>query len=229
MESLDFGVSFGKPNFNPDDIQVDDVMLVTFVIDRSGSISNYVNDMNDAMSETLKEWKGSHHSDKIMYSRVDFDSSVEVVHGFTPIASVDHIDVSPRGMTALYDGVYTALENSRSYYESIVSSGADCKVMIFVFTDGDDNSSSKNPSDVKKKLDEIYSNEENFGNFDLVLFGLNDPSYFKGAAQQMGITKVAVDDPSDPTPIGKKIRGMITVASQSVSSGSTANIANVTF
>lgn len=222
-ETLDLGVSFDDSNFNVDNIDVDDVILSVFCFDRSGSISTYVNEMNSAMKETIDKWKNSHHAEKIMYSQIEFDSNVEVIHGFQPIENVDFVDVKPRGLTALVDAVKLSIENAKSYYDSVLASGAEAKVMVFVFTDGEDNSSNSSPSDIKQMIQDINSDEENFGNFDFILYGMGNPNYFETLGNEMDF-KVLKDDPNDSRTPAQKIRSAVTVVSQSVSSGNTNNL-----
>ena len=72
-------------------------------------------------------------------------------------------------------------------------------------------------------LADIYKEEYTLNSFDVVLFGVDDPAYFEDAANEMGV-KCVKEDPADTRPIGKKIRSMIHVASQSVSTGNLNNL-----
>lgn len=226
-----FNINFDTTNFDPDSLMTDEVILATFVVDKSGSIGSYEDDLNEAISDAIREWKDSHHSEKIMYSRIDFNENVEVVHGFQPISEVDHVPINGRGLTALYDASLKAVQNTKDYYDTLINGGSECKCMIFVFTDADgDNSSDSNAlQNTSKLVKEIYGDEANFGNFDLLLFSVaDDKQYTLDTAKQLNFTPVIKKD-GDDRPIGKIIRDFVQVASESVSSGSAANITNVTF
>ena len=82
-----FGLNFN--NFDADNIQSDETINCVFVIDKSGSVYSYVNDMNNALNDFLQTMQKSHVADKLLVSTVEFDGHVSVVSGFQPISNVN--------------------------------------------------------------------------------------------------------------------------------------------
>jgi uncharacterized protein YegL len=214
----DFDFTF---NFNPEDVEVEDTINAVFAIDVSGSVGSYVDELNKGLNEFVQRMQASHVATKLFVSIVEFESSVKVRSGFQPISQIPNIDFSKSigGMTALYDGTKIALENALNYRDGLENAGVNCKTLLFVITDGDDNASTNNPSDVKKIITDLMKEERNFASFEAILFGIGKSSgmepTFNQAAAEMGINKVATIDNT-----ASDIKKMIAFISSSVSSAS---------
>jgi uncharacterized protein YegL len=215
--NVDFDYNFG--NFNPEDVEVEDTINAVFAIDVSGSVGGYVDELNKGMNEFVQRMQKSHVSEKLFVSIVEFQSNVKVRSGFQPIDQVPVIDFtnSIGGTTALYEGTKVALKNALDYRTGLESAGVNCKTLLFVITDGDDNASNCRPSDVKDIITDLLKEERNFASFEAILFGVGQgmDSYFRQAAADMGIKNVAtIADTADD------IKKMINFISSSVSSAS---------
>ena len=110
-------------------------VLVNFIQDRSGS-------MQAVWEETLSGFKkfvqdlragAANNGVEYLFSLTTFDTLVETPVAIQPIGSVD-VDVlaqhGPRGSTALYDAVGSAIQNTHANRH-----GAD-KVIVVIVTDG---------------------------------------------------------------------------------------------
>lgn len=119
MDEFNFMSSMGLnfTNFNPENIQVSETINVTFVIDKSGSVNNYVDDLNNILNEFLHELQRSHVADRVMVSVVEFNENIDVVSAFHPIADVKDFEIKTGGMTNLYGATLSALENAIAYKE----------------------------------------------------------------------------------------------------------------
>lgn len=214
-------------NFNPENIQVSETINVTFVIDKSGSVTNYVDDLNNVLNEFLHELQRSHVSDRVMLSVVEFNDKIDVKSAFHPIADVKDFDVRPYGLTNLYGATLAALENAVAYKEEQENNGLTSKSLVFIITDGLDNVKAALPSEIAKKLQEIYSNEMNSFSFSVIMFGLGDEADFDSAREAMGIK------PEMLAKLGtsaKELRKMVGFISSSVSSSAAGNgVPTVTF
>lgn len=215
---IDYDFDFG--NYNPEDVDQEDTINAVFAIDVSSSVSGYVSELNDGINEFVAEMQKSHIADKLFASIVKFNSNVEVETGFQPIKNLpSDIDFTPSvgGMTALYEGTNVALTNALDYREGLENAGVNCKTLLFVITDGDDNSSNCTAADVKKQIDDLMKEERNFASFEAILFGIGNgmQTYFEKAAKEMGIKHVATISDS-----AKDIRSMIAFISSSVSNSS---------
>lgn len=216
--NVDFDFNFG--NFNPDDVEVEDTINAVFAIDVSSSVHDYVGELNKGMNEFVQRMQKSHVADKLFVSIVEFADNVKVRSGFQPIDQIPNIDFtgSIGGMTALYEGTKVSLKNALDYRENLENAGVNCKTLLFVITDGDNNRPG-NPSDVKDIINNLLKEERNFASFEAILFGIGKgngmESYFTQAAADMGIKNVATIDNSP-----EEIKKMINFISSSVSSAS---------
>ena len=228
MEEFNFQTSMGLnfANFDPSAIQASETINVTFVIDRSGSIYHYVNDLNTVLNDFLHELQRSHVSDRVLMQVVEFDTDVEVKTAFRPIANVPDFNVTPRNMTSLYAAMLAALENAVAYKEEQENNGLSSKSLVFLITDGLNNMPGS-AADVKQKINEIYADEQNAFAFSIIMFGLGDGAGFEQARDEMGIR------PEMMAKLGttaKELRKMVNFISSSVSSSASgASVTSVTF
>ena len=215
----------GQNNFDPDQIQGSETINAVFVVDVSPSITNYENELNDAFNGFIEEMQKSHIADTLFVSTIEFDEGIVSKRGFQPVTSVQKSNFNGQGRgTALFDAVKLGLRNALDYRQAQLQSGITCKTLLFVITDGQDNSSAfTSASEVKKMHDEIMKDEANAFSFTSILFGINQTAQvnFEDAKDKMGIQflgKVGV------TP--KEIRKMISWISSSVSSTSAGQPVN---
>ena len=221
---LDFNLDFA--NFNPEEIEVDETINAVFVVDTSYSVSTYINELNTAFNDFTESMQKSHVADKLFVSIVEFDKDVRVSSGFRPVSSIPTMDFSKNlgGWTSLYDAVYTGLKNALDYRENLENSGVETKTLLFVITDGEDNSSSNPASKVKNVIAKLNKEEKSAFSFTSVLFGLGDQANFEKAQKDMGIEHLAKIGTS-----GDEIKRMIGFISQSISSVSAGKSLTPTF
>ncbi|MBN1252750.1 MAG: VWA domain-containing protein [Bacteroidales bacterium] len=212
-DDLNFNLDFA--NFNPDDIEVDETINAVFIIDTSSSVYQYVNELNYAFNDFTESMQKSHIADKLFVSVIEFNNKINVVNGFMPISSIQNMDFSKKlgGATALYDAVYHGLNNALDYRENLENSGVKTKTMVFVITDGEDNSSKNSANSVKNIIKKIKADELSAFSFTTILFGLGDEANFEKARIDMGIEHLAKIGTS-----GAEIKKMIGFISQSISS-----------
>ena len=217
MDFNDFDLNLSFNNFNPDDIQVEETINAVFVVDVSPSIGGYVKELNNAFNDFVQTMQQSHVHDRLFVSVVEFDDQVRVRSGFQPIVGVPVTTFIPQGRgTALYDAVGSGIKNAIDYRENLENTGINVKTLVFVITDGEDNSSSPNASQmVKNKLEDIKANEANAFSFTTILFGVGDSNSFERAQQNMGIEHLAKVGQT-----GAEIRKMISFISSSISKSS---------
>ena len=217
----DFNIDFG--NFDPREITSDETINAVLVVDVSPSISSYVKEMNAAFTEFLEEMQRSHVAEKLMVSIVEFNDSVNVRNGFQPIEALkpDKIKFKPCGIgTALYDAVFSSVENAVNYRTNLENSGVNCKTLVFVITDGQDNYSKIDAKNVKRRFSAIEANESSAFSFETILFGVGNDADFEMAQKEMGIKHLAKIGNT-----AKEIRKMIGFISASISQSSVANAA----
>jgi len=213
INDLNFNLDFG--NFNPEDIEVDETINAVFLIDVSSSVWSYVQDLNLAFNEFTESMQKSHIADKLLVSIIEFNDRINIVNGFMPVENIPAMDFSKKigGATALYDAVYAGLKNALNYRENLENSGVETKTILYVITDGEDNSSQTPPHVIKKIIQDLKRDEHSLFSFSSILFGVGDAANFTQAQKDMGIEHLAQIGVS-----GEEIKKMIGFISQSISS-----------
>lgn len=221
FDAIDFNLNFN--NFNPDEVQVDETINAVFIVDISPSVITYEKDLNHAFNEFTQTMQKSHVAEQLMVSIVEFHESVQVKSGFQPIKHIPTMKFIPSGRgTALYDATAQGLKMAMDYRENLEASGVLTKTLLFIITDGMDNSSNTSAKTVKEKVNEVIAQEQNAFSFTTILFGVGDATQFEQAQKEMGIQHLARVGTS-----GAEIRKMINFISQSIAS--TANNTQVSF
>lgn len=227
MDFNNFDLDLNFNNFDINDIQVEETINAVMVVDVSPSIGSYVNDLNSAFNDFIQTMQQSHVHDRLFVSIVEFDDSVRVRSGFQPIVGVPVTTFVPQGRgTALYDAVGAGIKNAVEYRENLENTGINVKTLVFVITDGEDNSSSRGSAQkVKDTLANIRSTEANAFSFTTVLFGVGNSNSFEQAKLDMGI-----DILGKVGNTGAEIKKMISFISSSISkSSSGVNPSDITF
>ena len=96
-------------------------------------------------------------------------------------------------MTALYDAVHTSVEATKDYAQILSDQDFVANSVIFIITDGMDNSSSKDPADIKKVIAKTMKAEV-LESMTVVLIGINSGdgqvmSYLDDLKNKGGITQ----------------------------------------
>jgi len=218
-QEYDFGMmgtGYTITNFDPSNVQEDEIILMCVAMDISGSVQGFEKELNEAFSTFTEEMQKSHVAPRIMIKVLEFGEKVYEKSGYVPISQLDPraMHFKPRdGSTALFAGAKKALESTVEYREQLEKTGINVKVLIFVITDGENNVSSTRASEVASILDNLAKEERNIMAFDTILFGVgNNASSFTKAQQDMHFKHLAVVGQS-----GKEIRKMIGFISASVS------------
>jgi uncharacterized protein YegL len=213
----DYNYDFG--NFNPNDVEVPETINAVFVIDTSSSVHAYVKELNSAINDFTVRMQKSHAAPNLFVSMVEFNDDVTVTSGFRPISEIQPIDLASRigGYTALYKACDVSLKNAIDYRKDLEQAGVNCKTLLFIITDGEDNASgSVTAADVKAKIDTLMQEERNLFSFESILFGVGNANTFEAAQKDMGIHKLAqVGTTAD------EIRKMINFISSSITNVST--------
>lgn len=209
---VDFSLSFH--NFNPNDIQTDETINCVFVIDISPSVQSYVNDLNYAFNDFISHLQQSHLAEQLLVSIIEFNDQAQIRTGFQPVTHIPVIQFMPSGSgTALFDATMRGLSQAVDYRTTLMVSGINVKTLLFVITDGEDNSSTLSAAQVKVELQQIIAQERNMFSFTSVLFGVGNATSFAQAQRDMGIQHLATVGTT-----GAEIRRMIGIINQSVSS-----------
>ena len=135
------------------------------LLDKSGSMSNMFKALIKGVNTLLLEQRQVAEDSKV---EIDieiyvFNSEISLIRSgsIKDVKDINEDEVNPRGSTALNDGLAYILENSKDKKD----------VLLFIFTDGEENASQKHRGDPGrqycKSLIELYTRENNW----TVLFG----------------------------------------------------------
>ena len=215
-----------------DDLEACEYTLVGIACDVSSSVSNFKSEMEDCLAEIVKTCKYSPRADNLMLRFVQFASDVHETHGFKPLVTINEKDyqniLNVGGCTALYDASYTLTESLIDYGRILDDEDYDVNAILFIITDGCDNSSRYNPKSLKKLKDRVLK-EESLESLLIVLIGvdtngsiskeLND---FKNKAELDQFVDIGDANPKNLAKLASFVSQSISSQSQALNSGSSA-------
>jgi uncharacterized protein YegL len=124
---------------------------VEFILDESGSMSGQEKTVINGFNEQVQEMRKEEKTKEVEYvvSLTKFSSNVTTLFAERPLAEVKEIttaDYKPDGMTALYDAVGSRIDTAEEGEQN---------VLVYIFTDGAENSSKKFSHAAVKELIDI--------------------------------------------------------------------------
>ena len=154
----------------------DKLVHVCFVIDSSGSMMGSEKDVVGGFKKTIEEQKAVKDGECIV-SLYEFASDVKQVYLGKSLDNVEDIDYKVGGMTRLYDGIGTAVDEIGRWLADKPEDERPSKNIIVIITDGGENSSTEyRLKDIKERI----KTQENVYNWSFVYLG-NDLSNAKDA------------------------------------------------
>ena len=208
-------------NFDPNNLDTDRVVLLSFITDVSGSIEPWEDDFTRAVRTFIDKCKTKHFAEELMVQLVTFGSDVRFETGFQPVMGIDSslITIKNRNsMTAGYDAVKQGLDSILSYGAVLEQSGTDVRYIVCLITDGDFNDGrDTNGASVRPILDEIRLDEGLHSKFCIFMYGVGNASMFEKTRDNLTIKPEAL------LTLGatdKDFEAMLTNVSNSVSASS---------
>lgn len=146
---------------SPDDLDTEEAILLTFVIDESSSMHPHRDLVVQALKAVVKDLQGYKQSDAILVSGWVFNTQHRLLFAHKKISDVtnDFDGYAPSGSTAEYDAVKSALTSARTYAQDLMDNGYRVRIICVVLTDGEDNSSRATTTELKK-LSQALTQEE---------------------------------------------------------------------
>jgi uncharacterized protein YegL len=155
--------------------------LVTFLLDRSGSMASIINETMTAFNEYVQGLSTGEGSDLIDFSLVTFDTtSMDKICVAVPIAQAPKLsreNYQPRDGTPLIDAAVTTLKA----IDNSLEKRGNPKVIMVVQTDGHENSSIKHSWEELRRL----VDEKTKAGWEFIFLGAGIDAYDQ--AQRMGI------------------------------------------
>ena len=204
--------------------------LVTIVLDISGSVYNFADELLKMVKTVVEACKKSDRAENLM------------MHGFRLLKDIDPNDyeeLRPDGYTALYDASYDAIGATIDYSSRLVDDYEfDVNGAVYIITDGMNNRGNMTPKSIKDKVAGALAHEK-IESLITVLVGLQDPQNSWATEVKVHLETFVSDaelsqfvDAGDAT-AGKlaKLANFVSqsVSSQSQSLGTGAPSASLTF
>jgi hypothetical protein len=236
--------AFGFSAVDPETIDnlEDEYTLVSIAEDVSPSTGMLREEMCKGMKIVNGACKKAPRADKLMMHCTKFGSDIEETHGFKPVNDIDPDDYKPAqtigGSTCLYDAIFNSIAAIARYAEILDKSDVGSNGIVFVLTDGMDNSSSLGPQSILDKIEEIKM-KEILESVKIIVIGFNDPNstYSNQVAKYLDdlVKELNLDqyiDVGGMTPAqAAKVFGFVSqsISSQSQSLGTGGPSQNLTF
>ena len=142
--------------------------LVTIVVDVTGSVQDFADDLRKCLVTAVESCKKSPRSNNLLLRVILFSSSVgsggiEEIHGFKPLGEIDpqkYSQFTPYGTTNLYDAAFSAVGATNAYAKKLMDQDFLVNGIVFIVTDGDDNASSATMRMVKDEMARAARGEE---------------------------------------------------------------------
>lgn len=198
--------------------------LVTVAVDVTGSTADFADELRKCLIAAVESCKKSPRSNNLLLRVILFSSSlkngVEEIHGFKPLGEIDpnqYQQFNPYGTTPLYDAAFSAVGATNAYAKKLMSQDFLANGIVFVITDGDDNTSSTTMKMVKEEMDRGAKGEE-IESLIGVLVGINAAEFKTRLEAFEKATGMKYLDAGDATK--GKLAKLAEFVSQSVSSQS---------
>jgi hypothetical protein len=201
--------------------------LVEIVVDVSGSVYRFDDDLHQAILSVIDSCRLSPRSNNLLVRVTVFSTGinggVKELHGFkllSEITAADYPKLQPSGGTPLCDAAYDAVGAMTLYGNNLADNDFLANGLLVIITDGRDNASKATPAMVRRQIEMIRS-QESLESIVGVLIGINAQYYrseLDSFASESGIDRYI--DFGDATPAS--LAKMADFVSQSVSSQSQA-------
>ena len=194
-----------------DDIDSEEVTLVTVIIDASSSMYPYASDvLAQYKDQFLDPLRGAKNADSILVSvwvfSDDGGDKVRLVHGYVPVPDCKDLtsaDYNPSGMTPLRDAVMKGVIGLVTYGQTLRDNGTRTKSIVLVLSDGAENCSRVSGVKVKRLSDDVLRAQE----FVLSYIFFGEESEGDKAAKDIGFpAHHRLTDSLDPSGIRRVFR-----------------------
>ena len=171
------------------------------ILDRSGSMSNIINDSIGGFNTFLKQQKEL--PDEATITVVLFDDKYELLYDNVDIKTARELSAGiwfPRGTTALYDAIGKTINNQKQKFE-LLGDKKPAKVLVCITTDGYENASVEYKlHDIKKLIKDCEKDKWNFiylaANQDAfnvgTSFGISGQNTFTYQASSAGVANMGL-------------------------------------
>ena len=213
-----------------EDLGAAEYTLATVICDVSGSTSPFVREMEAAVKRIVRACKYSPRADNLLLRIVQFDTTLGELHGFKLLETVHEAAydgaLSSGGATALYDATINGVAATANYGAHLANHDFAANAIVFVLTDGDDNSSKQTRAAVRNALAAAVR-DESLESLVSILVGVNDANpqlsqYLMDFYKDAGFTQYVELDDAQPETLARLanfVSRSIAAQSQSLGTG----------
>lgn len=205
--------------------------LVTIVLDISGSVQNFADELLKMVKTIVTACIKSPRSENLLIRYLTFNHNITEIHGFRLLSEIDtdkdYEELDPDGFTALFDASYDAIGATVDYSTRLVEDYEyDVNGAVYIVTDGMNNRGKMTPRSIKDKVAAALAKEQ-IESLITILIGLEDPSSYWSAEVKQHLESFKTEaDLTQFIEAGKATPGTLAklanFVSQSVSSQSQA-------
>lgn len=162
----------------PENLGSTEYTLVTLVLDATGSVEHFKDDLLKVAKNVVEACKKSPRKDNLLFRFLTFNETVNEVHGFKPVLDIDpstYKDIDPYGRTALFDATFSAVGATLEYAKRLIDKDYDVNGCIYIPTDGMNNWGKTTTKSIREKIERARVGEE-IESLLTVLIGFNDPN-----------------------------------------------------
>jgi len=155
--------NFGFSAERVENLDATEYTLVTILVDTSTSTSLFRPEMRGAIDKIVEACSKSPRADNLMVRVCEFNSNFSEIHGFKKLSSISKGDYdnvfTGGGMTALYDATENAVTATESYGKSLTENDFDTNAIVFIVTDGMENTSKATINTVQDAFKNVIRSE----------------------------------------------------------------------
>jgi len=161
-----------------EDLGATEYTLVTIVVDITGSVASFADDLLKMVKSVIEACKKSPRAENLLIRLVTFNyyNNIQEVHGFKLLSLIDlnsYKNFICTGMTALFDASYESVGATLTFSKSLIDQDYNCNGCIYIITDGADNNSKvATKKMIKDKIIESMKSET-IESLITVLIGIN--------------------------------------------------------
>lgn len=225
MVNFNAGGGYNFSAIRPDDLGATEYTLVTIVVDISGSVYDYANELLNCLKAIIEACKKSPRAENLLVRIITFNyrSNIQEIHGFKLLSMIDpneYKPFNPDGSTALIDASYDSITATLTYSKNLIDQDFNANGAIYIITDGENNDSFHTEGQLKKLL-ETAKKQEVIESLITVLIGINIQDckdILEDFQKKSGITQFV--DAGNATP--QRLAYLAAFVSKSISSQSQA-------